>query len=280
MSKSTAVRVAPSNIDQFNAWDGDDGAYWADHAARFDEAIAGYHSQFLTAAAVDETADVLDIGCGSGQVTRDAARSASAGSALGVDLSSRMIKLARQLAQREHLANVTFQQADAQVYPFPDKGFDIALSRHGAMFFGDALAAFTNIARAMRRGGRLVLLTWQPLQQNEWQLAFRATLAAGRELPAALPGSLSEPDQARLLLTSAGFVDVRVKGLREPMYFGPDPDDACRFISGQFAWMVRDLDADTRARALESLRASMADHWTDRGVCYGSAAWLIEARRR
>jgi hypothetical protein len=63
------------------------------------------------------------------------------------------------------------------------------------------------------------------------------------------------------------------------MYFGPDPDDAFQFISGQHAAMVRDLDADARSRALDNLRASMGDHQTERGVYYDSAAWLIEARR-
>lgn len=283
MTKSTAAGVDPSNVEQLGAWDGDEGAYWAAHADRFNEGVAGYHGQFLAAAAIDATATVLDLGCGSGQATRDAARCATAGSALGVDLSSRMIELARQLTEREHVANATFQQADAQVYPFPDQCFDIAISRNGAMFFGDALAAFTNIARAMRPGGRLVLLAWQPLQRNEWVSAFFAALAAGRELfpPPGTPGpfSLSDPDRVRRLLTSAGFVDVRLHGLSEPMYFGPDPDDAYQFVSGQTAWMVHDLDDATRGHALDSLRASIADHQTDRGVLYDSAAWLIEARR-
>lgn len=282
MNESTAVRVDPSNIERLRAWDGDDGAYWAQRAERFDEGVAGYHGQFLAAAAIEVTANVLDIGCGSGQTTRDAARRATAGSALGVDLSSRMIELARQLADRGQLPNATFQQADAQVHPFPDQFFDVAVSRHGAMFFGDAPAAFANIARAMRPGGRLVLLSWQPLERNEWVSAFRTALAAGRELPApspVMPGSLQDPDQVRQLLTSAGFADVRLRGLREPMYFGRDVDDACQFISGQFAGMIDDLDADTKARALDGLRASMADHQTDRGVLYDSAAWLIQARR-
>jgi ubiquinone/menaquinone biosynthesis C-methylase UbiE len=281
MNESTAVRVDPSNVEQLRAWDGDDGAYWAKCAERFDEGVAGYHGQFLAAAAIEATAKVLDIGCGSGQTTRDAARCATAGSALGVDLSSHMIELARQLAEEEQLVNATFHQADAQVHPFPDQGFDIAISRHGAMFFGDAPAAFTNIARAMRPGGRLVLLSWQPLERNEWVSAFRTALAAGRELPVpspAMPGSLKDPAQVRQLLMSAGFADVRLRGLSEPMYFGRDVDDACQFISGQFAWMMEALDADTKARALDNLRASMADHQTDRGVLYDSAAWLIEAR--
>jgi SAM-dependent methyltransferase len=278
------VRVDPSNVEQLRAWDGDQGAYWAARADRFREEVAGYHDQLLAAAAIDATANVLDIGCGSGQTTRDAARRASAGSALGVDLSARMIELARELAERERLANVTFQQADAQVHPFPEQRFDIAVSQHGVMFFGDPPAAFTNIARAVRPGGRLILLAWQPPGRNQWRSTFRTALAAGRELPtpppdAPGPFSLSDPDRVRGLLTSAGFVDVRLHGLSEPMYVGRDVDDACQFISGQLAWMTADLDADAKARAIDALRASLADHQTDRGVLYDSATWLIEARR-
>jgi SAM-dependent methyltransferase len=284
MTESIATRIDDANADQLHAWDGDQGAYWAARADRFDEGVAGYHDQFLAAAAIDTSANVLDIGCGSGQATRDAARRATAGSALGVDLSSRMIELARGVAERERVANATFQQADAQVHPFPDQYFDIAISRHGAMFFGDAQAAFTNIARATRPDGRLVLLTWQPFERNEFISAFRAALAAGRELPAPPPDapgpfSLSDPDRVRGLLTLAGYVDVRLHGLSERMYFGRDVDDAFEFVSRQHAGMVKDLDADTRARAFESLRASMADHQTEQGVFYDSAAWLIEARR-
>ncbi|MFY9808240.1 MAG: class I SAM-dependent methyltransferase [Pseudonocardiaceae bacterium] len=273
--------VAPSNVEQLAAWDGDEGAYWAARADRFDEGVAGYRDQFLAAAAIVANAKVLDVGCGSGQVTRDAARCATAGSALGVDLSSRMIELAGQCAKHEQVVNVTFSQADAQVYPFPDHSFTIALSRHGAMFFRDAPTAFTNIARALHSGGRLVLLTWQPFERNEWQRAFFTALAAGRDLPTPMPGPfpLNDPDQVRPLLRSAGFEDVALRGLSEPMYFGPDPEDAFRFISGQHAAMVRDLDADARSRVLDNLRTSMADHQTERGVYYDSAAWLIEARR-
>jgi SAM-dependent methyltransferase len=216
MTENVPAEVDSSNVEQLSEWDGDAGAYWAAHADRFEERLAGYHDQFLAAAAIEATTNVLDIGCGNGQTTRDAARCAAGGSALGVDLSSRMIERARQLAAREHVANATFLQADAQVHPFPDQAFDIATSRHGAMFFGDPAVAFANIARAVCSGGRLVLLTWQPLQHNEWQSVFRAALAGGRELPTPPPGapgpaSLSDPDRVRRLLTSTGFVEVRLR---------------------------------------------------------------------
>jgi SAM-dependent methyltransferase len=281
---TTAAPIDPSNVEQQHAWDGELGSYWAAHAQRYDDGVAAYHAQLLTAAAIDTDAKVLDIGCGTGQATRDAARIATAGSVLGVDLSARMIDLARRLAEHQQLANATFEQADAQTHPFANRVFDIAISRHGAMFFGDAQAAFTNIAGALRPGGRLVLLTWQPFEHNEFMTAFSTALAVGRDIAPPSPDSpgpvsLSDPDRVRHLLTSAGFVDVRLRGLCEQMYFGPDPDDACRFVVGQFDSMVRDLDTDTRHRALDNLRADMTAHHTNRGVLYDSAAWLIEARR-
>jgi SAM-dependent methyltransferase len=282
MSREDATWVDPANAAQLHAWDGDQGAYWAARAERFDEGVAGYQDLLLAAAAVEPDSRVLDIGCGTGRTTRDAARRAVSGSALGVDLSSRMVDLARELAAREGLGNARFEQADAQVHPFPEGHFDIAVSRHGVIFFGDPLAAFANIARALRPGGRLALLTWQPPDRNEWITAFRTALSAGREPPApgpATPRSLSDPDQVRELLTAAGFADVRLRGLAEPMYFGPDVDDACRFVLGQFGWLTDELDDADRARAVADLRASLAEHLTDRGVRYASAAWLIEARR-
>src|SRR3989442_1096009 len=180
---ATMLTVDPSNADQAREWDGEGGAFWAAHARRFDEAVAAHHRRFLDAAAIEATDRVLAIGCGSGQTTRDVARSAPRGWALGVDLSSQMIELARGLARAEGLANATFEQADAQVHRFQPASFDVAISRTGAMFFGDAVAAFTNIAGALRLGGRLALLTWRTVPENEWIPEFVTALAAGRDLP-------------------------------------------------------------------------------------------------
>src|SRR5918997_1528248 len=88
---------------------------------------------------------VLDIGCGAGQTTREAARVASHGSAMGIDTSAPMIARARALAAAEGLRNVRFEHGDAQVHPLPSQGFDVAISRFGTMFFADPVAAFRNI---------------------------------------------------------------------------------------------------------------------------------------
>ncbi len=283
MAATSALRVDSSNQDQLRAWDGDEGAYWADHADYFDRSVSAYHQRLLERTAIRTDDRVLDVGCGTGQTTRDAARAASAGSALGVDLSSRMLDHARRRAAEEGLANATFAQADAQVHPFEPASFDVAISRTAAMFFGDHVAAFRNVGRALRPGGRLLLVTWQSLAANEWLREISRALSAGRDLPApppdAGPFALSDPDRVRSLLAEAGFTDITLDGLSAGLWFGNDADDAHQFTLGLMGWMIEGLDAAGRARASDSLHATMAAHATPDGVLYESAAWIIEATR-
>jgi SAM-dependent methyltransferase len=278
------VTVDDSNVEQARAWDGDEGAYWAEHAEYFERSLARYDGAFLAAARVGPADRVLDVGCGTGKNARDAARLAAAGSVLGVDLSARMIGVARETAARERLGNVSFEQADAQVHPFPDAAFDVAISRTGAMFFGDPVAAFGNIARALRPGGRLVLLVWAPPPENEWITEITTAFAAGRVLPppppdAPGPFSLSDPDRVRRVLTTAGFADPEIEAVHEPMWFGPDAAAAHRFLVGFTSWMLEGLDDAGRTRALDDLRASLEAHETGNGVRFGSATWLVSSER-
>ena len=284
MTATSAPHVDPTNTEQLGAWDGDEGAYWTDHAEAFDRSLDAYRERFAAAADVQAGDRVLDIGCGTGQTTREAARAAAVGSALGVDLSSRMIELARRRATEDGIGNVAFEQVDAQVHPFEPQAFDVAISRTGAMFFGDPVAAFTNIARALEPRARLALLTWQPLARNEWIREFIAALAAGRDLPGPPPSApgpfgLSDPDRVRTILSAAGFVDVDLDGMNAGMWFGTDADDAYRFVLGLLGWMLEGLDDAGRSRALDALRSTTAAHETESGVVYESAAWIVTARR-
>jgi SAM-dependent methyltransferase len=283
MAASNAVPVASSNVEQLRAWDGDEGAYWAANAEYFVRSIADHHRRLLATAAIGERDHVLDIGCVTGQTTRDAGRAAPAGSALGIDLSSQMLDYARRRAIDEGVSNVTFEQADAQIHSFEHGAYDVAISRTAAMFFGDHVAAFRNIGRALRPGGRLALLTWQPLPGNEWIREISGALAAGRDLPApppdAGPFALSNPDHVRALLASAGFTDVELEGTTAGMWFGHDADDAQRFVLGLMGWMLEGLDDAGRARAIDAVHACMTGHQTADGVLFDSAAWIIQATR-
>ena len=121
------------------------------------------------------------------------------------------------------------------------------ISRMGSMFFGDPIAAFSNLHRALRPEGRLTLLTWQGVADNEWLTEFRAALAVGRDLPtpppdAPSPFALADPDRVKAILDAAGFADISFESLHDPMSFGPDPDDAFEFVSDLTGWMRDGLD--------------------------------------
>lgn len=277
---SRADDVDPGNRDQAGAWDGGQGAWWAANAERFDATVAGYRAAFRAAAAPAD-ADVLDVGCGTGQTTRDAVRD-GARSALGVDLSSEMLAVARRLAEREGLPAARFVRADAQVHPFAKASVDLVLSRTGTMFFADPSRAFANLARALRPKGRLVLLVWGPVADNEWLPALSGAMTGRSATPAPdAPGpfSLSEPERVRGLLAGAGLDAVALERVSAPMVFGSDPADAEPFVLGLFAGLLASLDDDARAAARRRLWADLDRHADGHGVRYGSSAWLVTASR-
>lgn len=241
------------------------------------------HNEHLRAAARVGSHDrVLDIGCGTGQSTREAARAAVTGSAVGVDLSAPMLEQARRLTDEQGLTNITYEQADAQVHPFPPAHFDLCISRFGTMFFADPVAAFTNIGRALRPAARLVLLVWQERDHNEWATAIRRTLTAAPAAPHGPdPFSLADPTVTEGILTAAGFTDVGFTDVHEPVYYGPD--SATAFDAVLRLWEFKDLlatfDVTAAEQARTRLRTSLDAHNTGGGVYFDSRAWIITARR-
>jgi SAM-dependent methyltransferase len=241
----------------------------------YDGELRALYPHLRTAAAIAAGERVFDIGCGADQTTRDAARAAAPGPVLGVDVSEALLEQARR--RSEGLANVSYVLADAQTHPFPDE-FDVAISRFGTMFFADPVAAFANIARALRPGGRLVMLIWQAEERQEWAAEIDRALgglSTGGGLGAF---SLGEPATVRRML--AGFRDIRFEDVREPVFYGDDSAAAVEFVSAfqstsdAFAAMA----PDEAERALARLRALMDEHQTDAGVAFDSAAWIVTAR--
>ena len=275
------------NVEQAANWDGPDGEYWAAHQERFDNSIRPHHGRLMAVAAIAPGERVLDIGCGNGLTSRDAARAVGPqGSVVGADLSGPMLARAERLAKDEGLGNVRYEQADAQVHPFEPGTFDVAMSRFGVMFFADPVAAFTNIASALRSGGRLAMLVWGPPADNEWITTLREALAVGRDLPVPPPGApgpfgLADTDFTRRTLTQAGFADVAFARSEQPFWVGSDADDAYGFVAGLYPvlLMLADLDAPAKAQGLQNLRAAIDAHATPAGVSFRSAAWVVTARK-
>jgi SAM-dependent methyltransferase len=197
-----------------------------------------------------------------------------------------MIERARQLTDATQLSNVSFERADAESHPFPSERFDIAISRFGTMFFAHSVAAFENIRRGLRPGGRLVMMVWQAHDRNEWSVLIERALAAGPEASPAPPNqldpfSLADPGLTKRMLDAAGFVAASFTDVHVPVYYGPDVAAAVAWIGGFSS--VKDafqrLDSASAERALERLRQALAEHVTGIGVWLDSRAWIVGARR-
>ena len=119
------------------------------------------------------------------------------------------------------------------------------------------------------------MLVWQGPGPNEWIRELGGALAAGRDLPALPPGApgpfaLADPGRVRAILAAAGFSGITLDALHEPMWFGSDPEDAHRFVTGLMGWMLDGLDGTGRNRALDALSATVAAHAGSGGITFAS----------
>lgn len=278
-----------ANVAQAQRWNGESGRYWIVHRERHEAEHQRLIPHLFRAASISPGERVLDIGCGCGATTiaaADAAGGAEAGwggSAIGLDISRPMLEVARQLALRAEAGNVGFVQGDAQTCPLRQVSCDVMISSFGVMFFEDPVAAFACIASAMRQGGRLAFLCWQPDMRNELFAIPLHAFGAYMQLPGPAVGDLFvDPRQVMDLLSSTGWGNIQVDAVSEPAWMGSDVADVMRYVRGMP--MIRSLAADLGDNALtERVLATVAEQYAARqrpdGVWVRAAAWLVTARR-
>jgi SAM-dependent methyltransferase len=281
------VNARRVTIDQATAWNGPEGEHWAETDRRGRGVNAAVHRYLFDAAAIGAGDAVLDIGCGTGETTRIAARRARTGTAVGVDLSAPMVRRAREAAADEGLTNVRFDEGDAQVFPFPTDGFDVAISQFGIMFFADPVAAFANVRRALRPGGRLVFVCPREMKTCPWYtVPLTALLRHARpgvdvEVPESGMFSLARRERVVDVLTAAGFDHVAPEPVDVALSFGPDAATAAEFyLGGGPVRAVREnhphLSEDEVRRVLtEALRP----YERDGAVDITGGLWLVTATR-
>ncbi|MDJ0825763.1 MAG: methyltransferase domain-containing protein [Rhodobacter sp.] len=213
-----------TNTGQADYWVSAAGQKWIDHEAVLDAALAPMRDRILDIAGLARGANVLDIGCGTGDLTLAAAARAPLGGATGADISELLLARARA---RAGPANARFLLCDAQVQDFGGR-YSHIVSRLGLMFFSDPVAAFRNLARAVPAGHRLTFAAWGPPARTLWfsipKSVAEARLGPGPERDPRAPGPLAfqDLDNVTGLLAAAGWIDI--EAATETMALTPGKD--------------------------------------------------------
>lgn len=279
------------NAEQIRYWNESAGPKWVAFQQVIDAQIRPLGHRAMERADIAPGERVIDVGCGCGDTTITLGeRVGSAGRVLGIDVSAPMLARAAELARAVGLANVRFENADAQTHPLPRGEFDVAYSRFGVMFFTDPVAAFTNLRSALRPGGRLAFVCWQALSENPWLFVPLQAAAQHLQLPpppapeAPGPFSFADPERVRSILLRAGFDRVVLAELRETLTLGGGStlDEAVRFLLqgvGPTTAALRQADPAVWPRVAAAVRQAIAPFETPQGVRMASAAWIVTARR-
>lgn len=271
-------------------WNGLAGEKWVRLERRLDEGLHPFAEGLFAAAQLQPGGRVLDVGCGCGATTLEAAkRVGPTGRAVGIDISAIMLTRARERARELGLDNATFELADAQSDTLPATGFDAIISRFGVMFFAHPETAFRNLLTAVRRGGRMTFVCWQKIDANPWMLlpmlAVMQHVTVQRPADPNAPGpfAFADAERVRRLMESAGWKDVAASRFEIPFASGGGGslDDAVDFMMemGPAAEPVRAADDETRARVRQSIYDTMKPYERNGTVLMDAAAWIFTATR-
>lgn len=277
------------NEDQRVRWNGIDGDYWARQQEHLDRTLDPVTGPLLAFAEPRVSSSVLDVGCGCGATMVELARAVGlSGRVVGIDLSGPM--LARAKERLREFANTACLLGDAAELPLREFDTELIISRFGVMFFGDPVAAFSNLRTGLAPGGRLRFACWRPINENPWlQVPLHAAYEHAPRLPKPdpeEPGPFSFADPARVerVLTAAGFTlpSFTPLDLQLDLAAGGTLEDAILHSSGMgpVKRVLADQPEAVRKAAMESIRRALTPFATASGVKLKAALWLVAADRR
>lgn len=272
------------NASQAAYWNDAAGRTWVEVQEPLDRQLAPLGGAAMAALSPQPGERILDIGCGAGSTSLQLAEAvAPGGDVTGVDISRPLLEVARR--RSEGVAGVRFEEGDAQTYPFAAGTFDAAFSRFGVMFFADPPAAFANLRKALKPGGRVAFICWRaPLENPVITLPMMAAAPLLPEPPAppepGAPGpfAFADADRVRSILEAAGFADIGVSPHDEKIG-GGDLETAVGLglRVGPLGALLRENPA-LQPKVLEAVRAALAPHEGPDGVKLASATWIVTAR--
>tara|TARA_B100001123_G_scaffold142195_1_gene165181 strand:- start:419 stop:1267 length:849 start_codon:yes stop_codon:yes gene_type:complete len=273
------------NSEQQEFWNSDSAHYWISQKQALDQLLEPWACLLLDAADLSGRENIADIGCGSGATTLKFAASLNmTGRITGIDLSKRLIDTAISTAQARAVENVSFVEADAAQYRFQSPQ-DLMISRCGVMFFGDFVAAFSNLRASLSNTGRVLFVVWREPEENDWyQFPVRCAAAFSEEeqqIDPNAPGAfaLADPSRVQNILESAGFRNIRLRAVTEKLCVGQTVQSATDMFLAmdRIRKLLDHSDTVLVDKVKRYMVQGLADYQQESGVYMNGTCWLVSA---
>jgi SAM-dependent methyltransferase len=177
--------------------------------------FSGWAGPVADAAAIRTGDKVLDVGCGTGVLAREAlGRVGQEGQVVGLDLNEGMLTVAARAEPK-----IEWRQGDAASLPFKDASFDVVVSQFALMYFPDRVASLSQMWRTLASAGRLAVAVWASIDHARGYqiLADIAARQCGAEAAGVLTAPFVLGDQAVLAKL---FVDGGISGAEVTLHAG------------------------------------------------------------
>jgi ubiquinone/menaquinone biosynthesis C-methylase UbiE len=261
---------------------------WDRWGGTLEQWLGAATEQMLDAAHVASGRDVLDVAAGAGGQTIAAARRAGAnGRVVASDISPTILTYAAKAAAEAGLTNVDTLVADGEsLDELPAGTFDAVISRLGLIYFPDQRGAMEGMRRLLRTDGRVAAIVYSTADRNQFFSLPVSIIRAKAQLPPPQPGqpgpfSLGAPGTLEELLTSAGFLDVRVDVVDAPLRL-PSAADCVRFERESFGalhQMLSSVAPDERPQVWDEIEAALTQFETADGFV-GPCELLVASASR
>lgn len=259
------------------------GRTWAENFRLTDRSFAGLTERLLARIGNCAGQNVIDIGCGAGELSIAVARGNSSANVIGLDVSPMLVATAAQRGA-EH-PNLQFEEADAGSWIRPGFAADKLISRHGVMFFDAPRGAFSHLREIARPGAELIFTCFRSPQENPWasELARLLKVPPSTDPYAPGPFAFAEEAHVRAILGDAGWQDIEMVPADFAYVAGVGDDpvaDALEFFQriGPAAAVLRGLEGEAREQALGQVREWLARHRSGNLVALAGAAWIVTAK--
>ena len=252
--------------------------------------LTNHSAKIFPTLQVKEGDSVVDVGCGFGDTAIEFGKMVGEnGKVLGIDCCDAFLEFGRKDAVKEGVQNVTFVEADVQVYPFQPT-FDFCFSRFGTQFFENPVAGLRSMRAALRPGGTMTMIVWRTIDDNPWlgmpkQVVADILPPPGDDARTCGPGpfSMADQDMVTKQLEIAGYTDISFERVDADLMVGNSLEDAVNFQlalgpAGEIYREAGDLALEKHDEIVAALETELQKHATANGVFLDSSSWVVTAR--